>query len=93
MLAAHNACLDRANALSNLASLQSRAEKLKFASSRVFSSDKTKNRKAEELIGTIKITKDSKNCAVREYEQIKVRNQPKLWSMLKLHIYINNFHN
>ena len=81
MLAAHNANSDRANALltvqtllSEVSSLQSRAEKLESASSRVFGGDKARNYKLEELKETLKITEDSKNCAVREYEQIKVCN-------------------
>ncbi|XP_021846115.1 sorting nexin 2B isoform X2 [Spinacia oleracea] len=85
MLAAHNAYSDRANALltvqtllSEVSSLQSRAEKLEAASSRVFGSDKTRNHKLEELKETMKITEDSKNCAVREYERIKENNRTEL---------------
>lgn len=85
MLAAHNAYSDRANALltvqtllSDLSSLQSRAEKLEYASSRVFGGDKTRNHKAEELKETMRITEDSKNCAVREYERIKENNRTEL---------------
>lgn len=93
MLAAHNAYADRANALltvqtllSEVSSLQSRAEKLEAASSRVFGGDKTRNHKLEELKETMKITEDSKNCAVREYERIKVWNQPRFWSKSKFHL-------
>lgn len=85
MLAAHNAYADRANALltvqtllSEVSSLQSRAEKLEAASSRVFGGDKTRNHKLEELKETMKITEDSKNCAVREYERIKENNKTEL---------------
>ncbi|CAO2824859.1 unnamed protein product [Amaranthus hypochondriacus] len=85
MLAAHNAYSDRANALltvqtllSEISSLQSRAEKLESASSRVFGGDKTRNYKLEELKETLKITEDSKNCAVREYEKIKENNKVEL---------------
>ncbi|KAL2899234.1 Sorting nexin 2B [Bienertia sinuspersici] len=85
MLAAHNAHSDRANALltvqtliSDLSSLQSRAEKLESASSRVFGGDKTRNHKAEELKETMRITEDSKNRAVREYERIKENNRTEL---------------
>lgn len=91
MLAAHNAYSDRANALltvqtllSEISSLQSRAEKLESASSRVFGGDKTRNYKLEELKETLKITEDSKNCAVREYEKIKVRNPTEIFSGLKV---------
>lgn len=85
MLAAHNAYSDRANALltvqtllSEVSSLQSKAEKLEAASSRVFGGDKTRNHKLEELKETMKITEDSKNCAVREYERIKENNRTEL---------------
>ena len=83
MLAAHNAYSDRANALltvqtllSEVSSLQSRTEKLENASSRVFGADKTKNHKVEELKETLKITEESKNFTVREYERIKVCQTP-----------------
>ncbi|XP_021716257.1 sorting nexin 2B-like [Chenopodium quinoa] len=85
MLAAHNAYSDRANALltvqtllSEVSSLQSKADKLEAASSRVFGGDKTRNHKLEELKETMKITEDSKNYAVREYERIKENNRTEL---------------
>ncbi|KAH9611176.1 hypothetical protein KSS87_001331 [Heliosperma pusillum] len=83
-LAARNAYSDRANALltvqtllSELSSLQLKAEKLEAASSKVFGGDKS-NPKMAELKETIKITEDSKNCAVREYERIKENNRSEL---------------
>lgn len=85
MLAARNAYSDRASALltvqtllSELSSLQSKAEKLEAASSKVFGADKSKIHKMEELKETMKITEDSKNCAVREYERIKENNRSEL---------------
>jgi len=80
MLAVRNAYSDRASALltvqtllSELSSVQSKAEKLEAASSKVFGADKSTIHKMEELKETLRITEDSKNCAVREYERIKVR--------------------
>ncbi|PNY15540.1 sorting nexin 2A-like protein [Trifolium pratense] len=79
MLAVHSAFTDRTSALltvqtllSELSSLQSRAEKLEAASSKIFGGDKTRSRKLEELQETIRATEDAKNVAIREYERIKV---------------------
>lgn len=79
MLAVHSAFSDRSSALltvqtllSELSSLQSRAEKLEAASSKVFGGDKSRIRKLEELQETIRVTEDAKNVAIREYERIKV---------------------
>lgn len=79
MLSVHTAFSDRASALltvqtlmSDLASLQSRIEKLEAASSKVFGGDRTRLRKVHELRETIKATEDAKCCALREYERIKV---------------------
>lgn len=79
MLAAHSAFSDRSSALltvqtliTELSSLQSRAEKLETSSSKVFGADKSKTRKLEELKDAIRGTEDSKSCAIREYERIKV---------------------
>jgi hypothetical protein len=79
MLSVHTAFSDRASALltvqtlmSDLASLQSRIEKLEAASSKVFGGDRTRLRKVEELKETIRATEDAKCCALREYERIKV---------------------
>lgn len=79
MLAVHGAFSDRSSSLltlqtllSDLSSLQSRAEKLEAASSKIFGADKSRNRKLEELKETIRVTEDAKNIATREYERIKV---------------------
>lgn len=79
MLAVRNAFSDRSGALltvqtllSELSSLQSRAQKLEVASSKTFGGERSRIRKLEELKETIRVTEDAKNYAVREYEQIKV---------------------
>jgi len=79
MMAVQGAFADRSSALltvqtllSELSSLEARAEKLEVASSKVFGGDKSRIKKIEELKETIKVTEDSKNVAIREYEQIKV---------------------
>lgn len=84
MMAVQGAFADRSSALltvqtllSELSSLQARAEKLEAASSKVFGGDKSRIRKIEELKETIKVTEDAKNVAIREYERIKVfRSNP-----------------
>ncbi|KAK7276059.1 hypothetical protein RIF29_17191 [Crotalaria pallida] len=85
MLAVHGAFSDRSSALltvqtllSELSSLESRAEKLEAASSKVFGGDKSRIRKLEELKETIKVTEDAKNVAIREYERIKENNRIEL---------------
>lgn len=85
MLAVHSAFTDRTNALltvqtllSELSSLQSRAEKLEAASSKIFGGDKSRTRKLEELQDTIRATEDAKNVAIREYERIKENNRSEL---------------
>ncbi|XP_047094009.1 sorting nexin 2B-like [Lolium rigidum] len=85
MLSVHTAFSDRASALltvqtlmSDLASLQSRIEKLEAASSKVFGGDRTRLRKVEELRETIRATEDAKCCALREYERIKENNKVEL---------------
>lgn len=79
MLAVHNAFSDRTSALltvqtllSELSSLHSRIEKLEAAASKIFGGDRSRIRKLEELKETIRVTEDAKNCAIREYERIKV---------------------
>lgn len=79
MLAVHSAFSDRSSALltvqtllSELSSLHSRAQKLENASSKMFGGDKSRPHKMEELKEAIRVTEDAKNCAVREYERIKV---------------------
>ncbi|KAG5111368.1 hypothetical protein JHK82_040591 [Glycine max] len=85
MLAVHGAFSDRSSALltvqtllSELSSLQSRAEKLEVASSKIFGADKSRVRKLEELQETIRVTEDAKNVAIREYERIKENNRNEL---------------
>ncbi|KAJ8440231.1 hypothetical protein Cgig2_023996 [Carnegiea gigantea] len=85
MLAVRNAYSDRASALltvqtllSEFSSLQSKAEKLEAASSKVFGGDKSTIHKMDELKETLRITEDSKNCAVRAYERIKENNRSEL---------------
>ncbi|CAH8358768.1 unnamed protein product [Eruca vesicaria subsp. sativa] len=82
MMAVQGAFADRSSALltvqtllSDLSSLQARAEKLEAASSKVFGGDKSRIRKIEELKETIKATEDAKNVAIREYERIKENNR------------------
>ncbi|KHN46116.1 Sorting nexin 2B [Glycine soja] len=85
MLAVHSAFSDRSSALltvqtllSELSSLESRAEKLEVASSKIFGADKSRVRKLEELQETIRATEDAKNVAIREYERIKENNRSEL---------------
>ncbi|KAH9309994.1 hypothetical protein KI387_037905, partial [Taxus chinensis] len=85
MQAVHTAFSDRSNALltvqtlvSDLSSMNARAEKLAVASSRIFGGDKTRNRKVEELKDTIKVTEEARDCAVKEYERIKENNKNEL---------------
>jgi hypothetical protein len=52
--------------------MNSRVENLAAASSKIFGGDKTRNRKAEELRDTIKVTEEARDCAMREHECIKV---------------------
>lgn len=79
MLAVNNAFSDRSSALltvqtllSDLSSLNSRIEKLEAASSKIFGGDRSRIQKIEELQETVRETEAAKNCAVREYERIKV---------------------
>jgi len=81
MQAVHTAFGERSNALltvqtqmSKLSSMNSRVENLAAASSKIFGGDKTRNRKAEELRDTIKVTEEARDCAMREYECIKENN-------------------
>ncbi|XP_028768922.1 sorting nexin 2B [Neltuma alba] len=85
MLAVHGAFSDRSSALltvqtliSELSSLQSRAEKLEAASSKIFGGDKSRISKLEELKETIRITEDAQHVATREYERIKENNRTEL---------------
>lgn len=85
MLAVHGAFADRSSALltvqtllSELSSLQARAEKLEVQSSKIFGGDKNRIRKMEELKDTVRVTEDAKMCAVREYERIKENNRSEL---------------
>ncbi|KAI3986918.1 hypothetical protein MKX01_014619 [Papaver californicum] len=85
MLAVDSAFSDRTSALltvqtviSELSSLQLRAEKLEAASSKIFGGDKSRIRKVEELKETIRVTEDAKMVAVREYERIKENNRSEL---------------
>lgn len=79
MLGIHHAFSDRSSALltvqtliSELSSLNSRAEKLETTTSKIFGGDKSRVRKLEELKDAIRVTEDAKNCSIREYERIKV---------------------
>lgn len=79
MLSINNAFSDRSSSLltvqtltTELASLHSRIEKLEAASSKIFGGDRSRLRKIEELKENVRVTEDAKNCAVREYERIKV---------------------
>ncbi|KAM7494751.1 hypothetical protein LguiB_029360 [Lonicera macranthoides] len=85
MLAVNNAFSDRSNALltvqtlaSELSSLNSRIEKLEAASSKIFGGDRSRIRKIDELKESIRVTKDAKSCAIREYERIKENNKNEL---------------
>ena len=79
MLAVNNAFSDRSSALltvqtlsSELASIDSRIEKLDVASSKIFGGDKSRMRKIEELREAARVTENAKLCADREYERIMV---------------------
>ncbi|KAF2576150.1 hypothetical protein F2Q70_00006485 [Brassica cretica] len=81
MMAVQGAFADRSSALltvqtllSELSSLEGRAEKLEAASSKVFGGDKSRIKKIEEIKETIRNTEDAKNVAIREYERIKENN-------------------
>ncbi|XP_009122369.1 sorting nexin 2B [Brassica rapa] len=81
MLAVQGAFADRSSALltvqtllSELSSLEGRAEKLEAALSKVFGGDKSRIKKIEEIKETIRNTEDAKNVAIREYERIKENN-------------------
>ncbi|KAI3907212.1 hypothetical protein MKW92_050320 [Papaver armeniacum] len=85
MLAVRGAFSDRSSALltvqtllSELSAMESRAEKLQVAASKIFGGDKSRIRKLEELNETIKVTEDAKLCAVKEYERIKENNRSEL---------------
>ncbi|XP_038894988.1 sorting nexin 2A [Benincasa hispida] len=85
MLAVHGAFSERSSALlteqtllSDLSSLNTRAEKLEAASSKVFGGDKSRIQKLEQLKETIRTTEDAKNVAMREYERIKENNRSEL---------------
>lgn len=78
MLAVDTAFADRSSALltvqtllSDLSSLHSKVERLKTSSSKRFG-DNSRIHKMEELKETIRVTEDAKNCAIRQYERIKV---------------------
>ena len=75
----HSAFNDRSAAsltvqtlITEISTLNSRIEKLKIASSKVFGGDKTKNTKMEELKEALATTEASRITAVSEYERIKV---------------------
>lgn len=79
MLATNSAFSDRSSALltvqtllSDLASLQSRIEKLEAASSKIFGGDRSRMRKIEELKEAARVAENAKSFAAREYERIKV---------------------
>ncbi|KAJ8562520.1 hypothetical protein K7X08_011811 [Anisodus acutangulus] len=85
MLGVHHAFSDRSSALltvqtlnSELSSLNSRAEKLETATSKIFGGDKSRVRKLEELKDATRVTEDAKRCAIREYERIKENNQSEI---------------
>ncbi|XP_074567319.1 LOW QUALITY PROTEIN: sorting nexin 2A-like [Curcuma longa] len=85
MLAVNSAFSERASALltvqtlmSDLTTLNTRVDKLEAASSKIFGGDRTRLRKIEELRETIRVTKDAKGCAIREYERIKENNRNEL---------------
>ncbi|XP_056861489.1 sorting nexin 2B [Raphanus sativus] len=82
MMAVQGAFTDRSSALltvqtllSDVSSLEGRAEKLEAASSKVFGGDKSRIKKIEELKETIKNTEDAKNVAIKQYERIKENNR------------------
>ncbi|XP_060208631.1 sorting nexin 2B-like isoform X2 [Lycium barbarum] len=85
MLGVHHAFSDRSSALltlqtliSELSSLNSRAEKLETATSKIFGGDKSRVRKLEELKDAIRVTEDAKSCAMREYGRIKENNRSEI---------------
>ncbi|XP_075079013.1 sorting nexin 2B isoform X5 [Nicotiana tabacum] len=85
MLGIHHAFSDRSSALltvqtliSELSSLNSKAEKLETTTSKIFGGDKSRVRKSEELKDAIRVTEDAKSCAIREYERIKESNRSEI---------------
>lgn len=58
--------------ISDLSSLHAKAGKLESGSSGIFSPDKARVRKIEEMKETIRMTEDAKNVAYSDYERIKV---------------------
>lgn len=78
-LSIHTALSDRSSALltvqtliSDLSSLHAKAGKLESGYSGIFSPDKARIRKVEEMKETIRMTEDAKNVANSDYERIKV---------------------
>ncbi|KAF6144818.1 hypothetical protein GIB67_038917 [Kingdonia uniflora] len=85
MLAVQSAFSDRSSALltlqsvlSELSSLDSKAQKFEAASSKIFGGDKSRIHKISELKETIRVTEDAKTRAVRDYERIKENNRSEL---------------
>ncbi|KAG5585911.1 hypothetical protein H5410_046345 [Solanum commersonii] len=94
MLGIHHAFSDRSSALltvqtliSELSSLNSRAEKLETATSKIFGGDKSRVRKLEELKDSIRVTEDAKSCAIREYERIKLHSSRLKWGFTWISIF------
>lgn len=85
MQSVHTAFGDRSNALltvqtlmTEIASLNTRIEKLAAASSKVFGGDKSRIQKMEELKEALKTTELARDTAIREYERIKDINYKEL---------------
>lgn len=85
MLAVHNGFSDRSSALltvqtliSELSSVKSRAEKLQTSSLKIFGGDHSRRQKLKELEETIRMTEDSQNCAIRQYERIQENNKSEI---------------
>lgn len=79
MLDVNNAYTDRSNALltvqtlvSEVSTLNARIEKLEAVAFKIFGADRSRIQKIDELKDTMRVTEDAKNCAVKEYERIKV---------------------
>ncbi|RAL37358.1 hypothetical protein DM860_000052 [Cuscuta australis] len=85
MLAVHDAFSDRSSALltvqnllSDLSSLNSKAEKLETTSPKKIGGERSKIQKMDELKDAITATEDAKSCAIREYERIKENNRSEI---------------
>lgn len=64
--------------ITEVSSVNTRIEKLKVASSKIFGGDKTRDRKIEDLKEALLTIEESRDSATREYERIKEINRSEL---------------